>query len=89
LSEPPSGLKRIAKQYEGGSDKQKNTNKPGSLKWAVWIIARMGGWKGYNSPRAPGPITFFKRLQAFYLIHEGWSLARDIKQHPLKQCLKI
>ena len=82
-------LKKIAKDYEGKTAKQANVNKPGSLMWAVWIIARMGGWKGYASQRAPGPITFFKGLQAFYLIHEGWSLARDIKQHPFKQCLKL
>jgi len=81
-------LKKIAKNYEGKTAKQTNVNKPGSLKWAVWIIARMGGWKGYVSQRAPGPITFFKGLQAFYLIYEGWNLARNTKQTSFKQCFR-
>ena len=82
-------LKKIAKNYEGNTAKQKNSNKPCSMMWAVWIIARMGGWKGYASQRAPGPITFFKGLQAFYLIHEGWRLAGNTKQSPFKQCLRL
>ena len=44
------------------TEKQKNKNKPGTMKWAAWIVARLGGWKGYESQHPPGPITFFKGL---------------------------
>ncbi len=71
-------LKEINKRYEGKTEKQKNLNKPGTLKWASWIIARIGGWKGYVSQRPPGPITFYKGLNNFNLIYEGWSIAKKI-----------
>lgn len=71
-------LKEINIRYEGKTEKQKNRNKPDTLKWASWIIARIGGWKGYASQRPPGPITFYKGLYNFNLIYEGWSIAKKI-----------
>ena len=52
---------------EGKTAKQKNPHPAGSLAWASWIIARLGGWKGYASESPPGPITMrhgLTRLQA-------------------------
>lgn len=71
-------LNEICKRYEGKTEKLKNRNNPSTLKWASWIIARVGGWKGYASQRPPGPITFFKGLYDFNLIYEGWSIAKKI-----------
>ena len=65
-------------RYEGKTEKLKNRNNPATLKWASWIIARVGGWKGYASQRPPGPITFFKGLYNFNLLFEGWSIAKKI-----------
>ena len=53
---------------EGRTTKQKNPHACGSLAWASWIIARLGGWKGYASESPPGPITMrhgLTRLEAF------------------------
>ncbi len=69
-------LKESCKKYEGKTEKLKNRYSPDTLKWASWVIARIGGWKGYASQRPPGPITFFKGLYNFNLIYEGWCIAK-------------
>ena len=70
-------LQMISKRLEGETEKQKNPYKVSTLKWATWIIARMGGWKGYTSQRKPGPIVLQKGLAKFYNVYEGWQLFRD------------
>jgi len=67
-------LRMINKQLEGNTEKQKNTAKQNTLKWATWIIARLGGWKGYKSQRKPGPIVLQKGLSKFYNMFEGWRI---------------
>lgn len=62
---------------EGKTEKQKNPHTPNTLAWAAWIIARLGGWKGYASERKPGPITFLHGLREFSSIQVGWRLARQ------------
>lgn len=57
---------------EGRTAKQKNPHPAGSLAWASWIIARLGGWKGYASESPPGPITMrhgLSRLEALGKAH--------------------
>ncbi len=57
---------------EGRTAKQKNPHPAGSLAWASWIIARLGGWKGYASESPPGPITMrhgLTRLEALCKAH--------------------
>jgi hypothetical protein len=39
-------LQMMNMQLEGETDKLKNPVKSNTLKWATWIIARLGGWKG-------------------------------------------
>lgn len=63
---------------EGKTEKQKNPHPPNTLAWAAWIIARLGGWKGYASERKPGPITFLHGLREFSSILVGWRLARRL-----------
>jgi hypothetical protein len=67
-------LQAISIKYEGKTEKQKNPNKVRTLKWAAWIIARIGGWKGYNKQRPPGPITFFIGLDKYYTMYIGWNM---------------
>ena len=69
-------LQHVQPTLEGKTEKQKNPHPRPSLAWAAWIIARLGGWKGYASERKPGPITLLRGLQAFSAIHQGWLLAR-------------
>jgi Transposase DDE domain len=59
---------------EGKTEKQKNPHPRHSLAWAAWIIARLGGWDGYQSSRSPGPITFKHGLDYFRALATGWSL---------------
>jgi len=65
-------LTTMNKQLEGGTEKLKNPSAPNTVKWATWIIARLGGWKGYKSQRKPGPIVLQKGLVKFYHIYQGW-----------------
>ena len=67
-------LSMLNEKLEGQTEKQSNPAKPGTMKWATWIIARLGGWKGYTSQRKPGPIVLHKGLAKFYNIFEGWQL---------------
>jgi hypothetical protein len=63
---------------EGKTQKLKNPYGQNSLKWATWIIARLGGWKGYTTERSPGITTLWIGLKRFYDIQEGWRLAKDV-----------
>lgn len=67
-------LKALNQKLEGKTQKQKNPHPPDSLAFAAWVIARLGGWKGYKSERPPGPITFFNGLTKFCNILEGFYL---------------
>jgi hypothetical protein len=70
-------LQMIGKKMEGATEKLKNPTKINTLKWATWVIARMGGWKGYTSQRKPGPIVLQKGLAKFYNVYEGWLLYQN------------
>ena len=61
-------LPALNQKFEGNTQKQKNPHKPNTLAWAAWIIARLGGWKGYQSQRPPGPITFLRGIEKFNTI---------------------
>ena len=56
------------------TEKQKNPHQAGMLSWAAWVIARLGGWKGYQSESPPGPITINDGWKRFKSIYEGWTL---------------
>lgn len=71
-------LKKIAPELEGKSEKQKNPHKKGTLNWAAWIIARIGGWKGYGTQRRAGPITIYRGLKNFYNKYLGWCSVRNV-----------
>lgn len=55
----------ISASLEGGTERQKNHWKKGTLTWLAWVVARLGGWNCYYKP--PGPKTMadgWRRLQA-------------------------
>ena len=39
-------------RMEGKTEKQKNQLPRNQLSWAAWVIARLGGWKGYQSQKS-------------------------------------
>jgi len=70
-------LKTLCLKIEGKTKKQKNPYRSGSLAWAAWVIARLGGWNGYASESPPGPITMLRGLRKFETTYEGWAIARE------------
>jgi hypothetical protein len=63
---------------EGRTAKQKNPHAAGSLAWASWIIARLGGWKGYASESPPGPITMRNGLTRFEAFCNARAVLRNV-----------
>jgi Transposase DDE domain len=70
-------LKALVRKLEGKTRKQQNPYPPDSLAWAAWVIARLGGWKGYATERPPGPITMHAGFQRFDAIAQGFALAQQ------------
>lgn len=67
-------------QLEGRTEKLKNPYKPSDLKRYIWVVARLGGWKGYASERKPGVTTFWYGLQKLTAIMQGWLLFRNVSK---------
>lgn len=68
-------LAAVLPTLEGKTEKQKNPHLVSQLSWAAWIIARLGGWKGYKSESPPGPITMLRGQKRFQSLLEGYLLA--------------
>jgi len=69
-------MEDLLSHFEGKTEKQKNPFPRNNLAWAAWIIARLGGWKGYASQRPPGVILFCQGWIRFNNIFEGWTIAK-------------
>jgi hypothetical protein len=65
-------LQHVCKTLEGKTAKQQNPHPAGSLAYAAWVFARLGGWTGYYGK--PGPIVMLRGLTQFHAIKHGWSL---------------
>jgi len=70
-------LQDIAPTLEGKTKKQQNPYPLKSLAWATWIIARLGGWKGYQSQRPPGTATLTHGLKRFEAMFFAWEIAQN------------
>jgi Transposase DDE domain len=68
-------LERVSQSLEGKTQKQKNPHPGGTLAFAAWVFARLGGWTGYYGK--PGPIVMLRGLTKFHAIKHGWTL-RDV-----------
>lgn len=71
-------LQRQCITLEGKTQKQKNPYPDNSLRYATWVIARLGGWKGYASERKPGLTTLWIGLEKFYDTFNGFMIAKDM-----------
>jgi hypothetical protein len=67
-------LSAILPTLEGKTEKQTNPFTKNTLPWAAWVIARLGGWKGYKNDRPPGVLTLQYGLDRFKTIYHGYSL---------------
>jgi hypothetical protein len=65
-------LEAISADLEGKTTKQKNPHPKGSLAFAAWVFARLGGWNGYYGK--PGPVVMLHGLTRFQAIKHGWAL---------------
>jgi hypothetical protein len=65
-------LEAVSAQLEGATVRQKNPHPKGSLAFAAWVIARLGGWTGYYGK--PGPKVMRRGLEAFQRIKYGTTL---------------
>ena len=65
-------LRAVCASLEGKTVRQKNPHEPGSLAYASWICARLGGWNGYYGK--PGPIVIYNGLLQLRAILRGWRL---------------
>ena len=71
-------LEAICKDYEGKSPTRRQTNPhpPDTLAFAVWVIARLGGWTGYYGK--PGAQTLNRGLQRYFAIKYGSLITRRL-----------
>jgi hypothetical protein len=65
-------LEAASMQLEGKTARQKNPHPKGSLAFAAWVIARLGGWTGYYGK--PGPQVMRRGLDDFQRIKYGTTL---------------
>lgn len=74
-------LRVLANKMEQKKTQVQNNYSDEKLSWASWVIARLGGWKGYTKQRPPGPITMKRGLDKFDLIYQGWILAKQMEKN--------
>jgi hypothetical protein len=65
-------LEALSAKLEGRTARQKNPHPKGSLAFAAWVIARLGGWDSYYGK--PGPKTMRWGLDDFQRIKFGTTL---------------
>jgi hypothetical protein len=65
--------KAVSARLEGKTERQRNPHPKGSLAFAAWVIARLGGWTGYYGK--PGPKVMRIGLADFRAIKYGATLA--------------
>ena len=65
-------IEAVCQTLEGKTQRQKNPHQTGSLAYAAWVFARLGGWTGYYGK--PGPIVMLQGFNQFHAIKHGWKL---------------
>jgi hypothetical protein len=65
-------LEACCSRLEGKTQRQKNPHPKGSLAYAAWVCARLGGWTGYYGK--PGPIVMLEGWLEFQAMKRGVNL---------------
>lgn len=73
-------IKILAPTLEGNTEKLKNPHKNNDLRFAVWVIARLAGWSGYQKQSPPGPITLHRGMVIFKQLFQGFIITKSIYQ---------
>jgi hypothetical protein len=71
-------LEACCAQLEGKTQRQKNPHPKGSLAYAAWVCARLGGWTGYYGK--PGPVVMLEGWIEFQARKRGANLFRHHHQ---------
>jgi hypothetical protein len=69
-------LEAFNAKLEGKTEKQKNPHPKGSLAFAAWVCARLGGWNCYYGK--PGPITMLNGWREFQSAKQGVALLQAV-----------
>jgi hypothetical protein len=69
-------IEALSARLEGSTARQKNPHPKGSLSYASWVIARLGGWTIYYGK--PGAAVMRHGLDRFYSIKLGTEVGRDL-----------
>ena len=72
-------LLKLNEKMEGLSALSQNPHDKKTLSWGSWVIARLGGWKGfYKGDRPPGNKTFVWGFEKFEAIMIGYNISENI-----------
>ena len=74
--EDQPALEAVSASLEGKTEKQKNPHPKGSLAFAAWVCARLGGWTGYYGK--PGPVVMLRGLYQFRAIQLGYEIPGNV-----------
>lgn len=75
LEDQPA-LEAVSASLEGKTAKQKNPHPKGSLAFAAWVCARLGGWTGYYGKS--GPVVMLRGLYQFRAIQLGYGINQNV-----------
>lgn len=70
-------VRLLHKKVEGKTMKLKSPYRTYSLPWAAWLIARLGGWVGYESVAKPGYITFKRGIDIFLCKYDMFKMMEN------------
>jgi hypothetical protein len=62
-------MEAFCRKLEGKTERQKNPHPKGSLAYAAWVCARLGGWTGYYGK--PGPMVMLNGWDHFHAAKNG------------------
>ena len=65
-------IEALCQSLEGKTERQRNPHPRGSLAYAAWVCARLGGWTGYYGK--PGPIVMLQGWLEFQAAKRGAAL---------------
>jgi len=70
-------LEAFSQKLEGKTQKQKNPHPKGSLAFAAWVCARLGGWTGYYGK--PGPLVMLTGWNDFQAAKRGVAIFQGLQ----------